>query len=206
MRKSISTALLVLSPLLAGAGELPVPWSVVAKTPAAPRIDGQIDEDEWRYASAVSGFVTLGSPDLAPEQTIVYVTYDAANLYIAYKCFSEGGRPNAVKVERDGSVWGGDSVELSISPPWMKPGQYYHFIGNYHGICSLYENGSRMLLVLSNVSNQRLDAKLKLGDMTVRQLKRKRATNALDGTPIELAMDGIAVAVPAEDFRLIVVE
>lgn len=113
--------------------QLPSPEVTVSPTPVAPTVDGMIDPEEWRYATRVTGFMTLGTPELANLDTVVYITFDDDHLYVAYENTIAGGRPNAIAIERDGSVWGGDSIELSIAPPWMEPHQYYHLIGNYHG-------------------------------------------------------------------------
>lgn len=102
-----------------------------------PKIDGFLDDNAWRDAACVSGFITLGRADLSPLITVAYITFDDERLYLGVHAKIAGARPNAQPVERDGAVWGGDSVEVSIAPPWMQPGQYYHLIVNYHG--SLYD-------------------------------------------------------------------
>lgn len=111
--------------------KLPAPSVVAGPAAESPTIDGFIDDGAWRDAVCVSGFLSLGTADLSPLVTAAYVTFDDQRLYLAMDAQIVGGRPNAQATKRDGGVWGGDSVEISIAPPWMKRGQYYHIIANY---------------------------------------------------------------------------
>lgn len=61
-------------------------------------IDGVLNEPEWSGAPSVTGFKTF-SPDFGLDMdygTVVYMLYDAENLYFAYKCFDS--EPDKIKV------------------------------------------------------------------------------------------------------------
>jgi len=62
---------------------------VLAEPATGPvSIDGRLDEDVWRRASPVTGFVQAEPNDGEPatEQTLVRVAFDASMLYIAAEC------------------------------------------------------------------------------------------------------------------------
>ncbi|HEX9690610.1 MAG TPA: DUF5916 domain-containing protein [Gemmatimonadales bacterium] len=70
----------------------------------APRLDGVLDEDVWRTASPVTGFVQ-SEPDEglpATQRTEVWVAYDATNLYLAaYLHDTDPGRLVINDIKRD---------------------------------------------------------------------------------------------------------
>ncbi|MFT5236716.1 MAG: hypothetical protein ACI9M9_000303 [Flavobacteriaceae bacterium] len=81
----------------------------------APKIDGIIDEAAWDLVEWTTDYVQ-NEPDngAAPtEQTKMKITYDAKNLYVAYKCFDKdpGGIVKRLS-RRDG--FEGDWVELNL--------------------------------------------------------------------------------------------
>ncbi len=66
-----------------------------AKTP--PSIDGILDEATWNEAAQFENFKTI-KPDYGQEpsqKTIAYMTYDAENLYFAFRCFDT--EPDKIK-------------------------------------------------------------------------------------------------------------
>ncbi|TFH36716.1 MAG: hypothetical protein E4G95_05480 [Bacteroidia bacterium] len=70
---------------------------VPAKIFESITIDGSLDEPAWEIAPNVTGFKTF-SPDFGQDMeyaTIVYMMYDAENLYFAYKCFDD--EPEKIK-------------------------------------------------------------------------------------------------------------
>ena len=71
---------------------LPVP-----PTKTAPIIDGILDDVAWKEATQFEDFKTI-KPDYGKEpsqKTIAYMTYDAENLYFAFRCFDS--EPNKIK-------------------------------------------------------------------------------------------------------------
>jgi len=58
-------------------------------TPHPPRIDGKLDDAAWQNAAAISDFVQKDPIEkTAPtETTVVYLSYDSENLYIAMRAF-----------------------------------------------------------------------------------------------------------------------
>lgn len=125
--------LLALATFAKAGPNLPLPQVVVGSTPTPPVIDGTVNLEEWRYAARLTGFITLSTPAPADIVTVFYLTWDQDNLYIAFHGQIPGMRPHAMPLKRDGGVWGGDSIEIYIVPPWMKEGQNYQLVGNYHG-------------------------------------------------------------------------
>lgn len=81
-------------------------------------IDGKLDSAEWGNAVEVSGFTVSGSNTLAPEQTLMRLSYDRENLYIAVTCLESNmkGLKTTNCTERDGQFWLDDSVEFFLNP------------------------------------------------------------------------------------------
>ncbi|MBI2200492.1 MAG: hypothetical protein HYU43_00940 [Armatimonadetes bacterium] len=76
-----------------------------------PRMDGTIDPEEWREATAVSGVVDCQGDHLVPRPTTFYLAWDAEHLYWAcrawvmpgYKpCIWSGRSPHTAGVGDDG--------------------------------------------------------------------------------------------------------
>ncbi len=95
-------------------------------------IDGVLDEEDWRKAPLVTGFLTTDEKGKPIEDTRVKVLYDNANWYIGIEALTEHSW-SAVKAEikeRDGAVWSDDDVEIFIMPP---KSDYYHWAINSIG-------------------------------------------------------------------------
>lgn len=86
------------------------PLVVVPMVKSAPKIDGKIDDEEWKDASMVTNFMMLKG-ELVKSQTWVYLAYDRENIYIAFRSFFPGRLKAEVKT-RDGSVFGDDAIEV----------------------------------------------------------------------------------------------
>ncbi len=74
------------------------------RTNTPPDIDGRLDDEIWRSAALISGFVQQAPLDGAPatEQTEVYVAYDSENIYIAfYAHYEDPSIMRANRVDRD---------------------------------------------------------------------------------------------------------
>ena len=75
-------------------------------TPVAPVIDGRIDSI-WNIADSVTQF-TQSSPHPgkpASEPTTVWILYDDANLYVAYRCETSGRKPVACLSGSEDGIW-----------------------------------------------------------------------------------------------------
>jgi hypothetical protein len=141
------TALLIVSLILSvtttttfAAGEnehlfvLPPQRLTVVRTPKPPVIDGQINDSEWRYATAVSGFVNLANATLADERTTAYITYDDTHLYLAFdsKLTTERS-PAARESGRDSSVWNDEAIEIHLLPEGRDEARFYQIVFNSAG-------------------------------------------------------------------------
>lgn len=56
------------------------------KTNTAPKIDGVLNDDGWKKAEKITNFVINEDVELVKEQTIVFLTRDAKNLYLGFSC------------------------------------------------------------------------------------------------------------------------
>lgn len=108
------------------------PSAVARRTAAAPTIDGVLEEGEWDAAARLTGFTIHDDDRPAPDQTEVYVTWDEASLYVAFRCVQPGGNPKAEVRDRDGATWTDDAVELFFQPDRGRS-SYFQFIGNSVG-------------------------------------------------------------------------
>ena len=91
----------------------------------APAIDGSLDDVCWRNAARIEDFRLFGQGTAPEAQTVAWVTADAADLYIAFRCAEVAGRTaSARNTGRMGDVHGDDSVEVFLG----QPGQYFHFV------------------------------------------------------------------------------
>jgi hypothetical protein len=70
---------------------------------SAPTIDGVLDEDAWRSASRLGGFVqTHPGDNVAPSfPTTVLIGFDARNLYLAVRALDDATRVRATLAARD---------------------------------------------------------------------------------------------------------
>ncbi|KPK85333.1 MAG: hypothetical protein AMJ81_03835, partial [Phycisphaerae bacterium SM23_33] len=103
------------------------PTAYVAKTQAAPKVDGDLADEVWTKATVLRLERTLDGSAGAAQPTEVRLLRDEANLYVACRC-SEPlmNRLTARTAGHDADVWGDDSLELFIGPGRG----YYHFAVN----------------------------------------------------------------------------
>lgn len=102
------------------------------------RIDGVLEEADWKNADVLSGFKPGGHTpkDTEIEQTFVRVLYDTNHLYIAVECMEP--HPEKIiagkDVPRDPTGWKtlGDHIELFYNYPDMAD-KYYHLAINSKG-------------------------------------------------------------------------
>ncbi len=102
----------------------------------APRIDGEIGEDEWADATGVGGFLVHGGA-LAGNGPSCMVARDERGLVVAHV---NADAPDAKKRGRDGAVWQDDAIEVFVQP--SDTSQYYQVIVNAAGDIADFEGRS----------------------------------------------------------------
>ncbi|MBI2301804.1 MAG: hypothetical protein HYU66_23110 [Armatimonadetes bacterium] len=108
-------ALALSSPVLAAPVEPPL--LTVPRCPAAPVIDGKLDDAAWQFAAVAGGYVVPGLGVLARHPATTAAMWDERALYLGCHVYS-GPKPVLAgqKRERDGAVWNDDAVELFLDP------------------------------------------------------------------------------------------
>jgi hypothetical protein len=78
-----------------------------------PAIDGRLDDEAWKGAAVLKDFYQIQPGDnLAPSKpTVVYLGYDARNLYVAYYAYDERDKIRATIAKRD-AIFDDDYVGL----------------------------------------------------------------------------------------------
>ncbi|MCM8777537.1 MAG: hypothetical protein NC905_04670, partial [Candidatus Omnitrophica bacterium] len=111
------------------------PLFSIPKVSRTPSIDGRIDPDEWKEATAITGLVEFKSGEVAEDQSIFYLLYDETYLYIAMVGqMTETARTNPALVfekflksegtGRTEKVLEDDVVEVIISPDYWQTSQH----------------------------------------------------------------------------------
>ena len=89
----------------------------VARTSGPLTIDGNLDEADWTFCIPVAGFV---KPDGQPPevQTAVRLLHDDGNFYFGLTMEEPSTETLDMHARKrdDGTIWGGDTVELFIDP------------------------------------------------------------------------------------------
>ncbi len=117
-------------------------WKLkVPKTTKKPKIDGRFDEEEWKDAAIISGFVTSDGK-FTSDNTKAFLSYDNDALYIAFELHDSNIEEiRANETEHDKNVWSDDCVEIFIDPNYTRD-TYFHLIMNslgtkYDALCSI---------------------------------------------------------------------
>ncbi len=117
------------------------PRVVAPRTQTSPTLDGALDDAAWQNAAKLSGFVLNMDGRPAPTPTEVYLTYDDAHLYVAYRCTEPDMEHLVAKVtERDGKVWMDDCLEFYLEADGI-PGGHDHYIVNTLGTIRVERGG-----------------------------------------------------------------
>jgi Domain of unknown function (DUF5916)/Carbohydrate family 9 binding domain-like len=101
-----------------------------------PAIDGILDDDAWREAPLETGTWKSYNPlhgDTIPQQTKVWMAYDANYIYLAFQC--DDPQPAGIKtsITRRDNIWADDWVGVSLDA--LGTGQYsYHLMANPSGV------------------------------------------------------------------------
>jgi len=124
--------IILLGSVVAGANDQPRDEFMNSSQPfviiphmTAPKIDGLLDEQEWRQGVAVSSFSLSDGSRLAKEQTICYTGYDNDNIYFLihmneFALDPKSNQREAFKATLKGKqahIWFDDSAEIRISSP-----------------------------------------------------------------------------------------
>ncbi len=101
----------------------------------APKIDGKLDDECWKKASPIQGFIQFRPSygEKPKEDTKIYVVYDEKRLYIGFECFK--GDPSKVfasQTRRDSGFFNDDYVEVFIDT-YHDHRNCYGFAVNYIG-------------------------------------------------------------------------
>ena len=97
------------------------------------RIDGNLEEADWKNASVVTDFRQTKSGAKAAQQTFVRMLYDDDAFYFGMEAMEPevGNMRNTVR-RHDGEVWNDSTLELFLSSPSMSP-RYAQIIVNPSG-------------------------------------------------------------------------
>ena len=103
------------------------------RTTAPVKIDGVLDETDWKRAVPVSGFRKTDRSGKADQQTFVRICYDDKKLYFGIEAMEPAPEKmlNLVR-QHDGELWKDSTLELFISSPSLAP-DYMHIIVNPSG-------------------------------------------------------------------------
>ncbi len=111
-----------------------LPALAVPRLPAAPVVDGAVDDQVWRQAALVETLRNTQTGDPVTPGTRVWVGYDDRALYVAFAC--DEPMMDRLVVERSGrdaqEVWLDDGVEVFLDPSGRRE-RYAHFIVNAAG-------------------------------------------------------------------------
>jgi len=103
--------------------------SVAKRTPAAPSIDGILNEECWKNASFNSDFFDFRTKAPAKQKTEFAFCFDNENLYLAVRCKSS---ESYIAVASPG-LWNGDLIECFIDPG-SSGYDYFHFAATPAGM------------------------------------------------------------------------
>jgi len=106
------------------------------KVSTPPLIDGSLDDEAWRQTPMPTGQWLSYNPlhgDNIPQQTTVWITYDADYMYFAFKCDDPEPKRIRTSVTRRDNAWPDDWVGLSLDA--LGTGQIaYHMMVNPSGV------------------------------------------------------------------------
>lgn len=115
-------------------GRFVAPVVTVRKLSAADvKSAGSVEKAVWRQPVCINHFVGYRGNGVPTQRTELRMTYDNANLYLAFRCHeARMDKLTAVHNERDQYTWRDDSVSMILSPG-NDPDRFFHLIGNVHG-------------------------------------------------------------------------
>ncbi|PYS20357.1 MAG: hypothetical protein DMG11_29700, partial [Acidobacteria bacterium] len=106
---------------------------VAVQATKPPVIDGEMVEDEWKAAAAVTGFIQYEPRrgEVSDVRTEAFVLYDAGHLYVAFRAWD----PEPITAEltqRDADLFLDDAVAIVLDTTFDRRSGYY-FITNALG-------------------------------------------------------------------------
>ncbi len=110
------------------------PTLVISRTAGEIEIDGELQDPGWRGAAVADNFAEHSPGDQTkPEvNTIVWITYDDDNLYVAWMCYDDPGEVRASFCERD-QIFSDDYVILCLDT-YGEATLAYELAANPYGI------------------------------------------------------------------------
>jgi len=94
-----------------------VPAFAIPRMSKPPVLDGKIDADEWREATAISGVVNQADNLLVPRPTTFFLAWDPDHLYLACRTWvMPGYKPRVSGREPGAANTGDDGLELHFKP------------------------------------------------------------------------------------------
>jgi hypothetical protein len=107
----------------------------ITKCNKAPVIDGKINPDEWKDTAGITNFIDAFSVSSSNPNTVVYVTADDTNLYIAAKCIEPDPKgPRGFIRKHDDRAFEDDCIQVYIAPEDMQQvKQAAVMFGGYEG-------------------------------------------------------------------------
>jgi len=99
----------------------------------APTIDGKLDAEEWSRAARVTGFSSLKKRTLRQEDVYAYAGYDDRHLYLALHTPYAGELRAKHHRRHDMPLWGEESYEIFLHPPYTGTPDFCQLIGNPYG-------------------------------------------------------------------------
>jgi hypothetical protein len=106
----------------------------ISPATAPVEIDGSIVEPAWQTAAYCANFVERYPGDMTRPEVLteIYVTYDSANLYVAFVCHDDPSQIRATMCQRD-QFPSDDAVGLMLDT-YSSASWAYEFFVNAHGI------------------------------------------------------------------------
>ena len=111
-----------------------------------PEIDGQLNDEAWKTASKIDNFYqrepNFGNP--VSEKTVIYVCYDANQIYFGIKCFDDPAKITAKEKARDANLGNDDRVQVILDTYLDHRNGYWFQIGprGSFGDATISENGA----------------------------------------------------------------
>lgn len=114
--------------------------------PKAPTIDGRLNEEGWGNAAGIVRLHKVGAPKDTPSRaTEVYLTIDADNLYVAFRCgepYPERRKRSAKGRDLDG-IADDDTVSVQLQPSDDAKSPYYEVTVTSTGAVALTQYGGK---------------------------------------------------------------
>ena len=108
----------------------------IHKTNGSIKIDGKIEDGEWADAGKADNFVERQpGVNLPPAvKTEAYITYDDANLYVAFNCYDNPAEIRATMCQRDQYSSGMDDVVTLLLDTYGNSTWAYELMVNPYGV------------------------------------------------------------------------